>query len=158
MANNCDFDMKVVGTKEALDKFDNMIEDAIWRVYEITKYDSYTDTEECGNYYGGDCAWSISTAMLNTLQEMTKECGVIAECYGEEYGCCFNEHYIIDNGNITTNECVNAYCTWIDDDLEELVRFGAMLKECEGDDFDDLKLETIGEDIYYNRLEHNWEV
>lgn len=81
----------------------------------------------------GDCAWSVSSCMFEsnyysnlkrdfpnefrgtTLQLESKRLELDIEVYSEESGCCFQEHYIIRNGDIEVYDCVDWYEYYIGD-------------------------------------------
>ena len=72
----------------------------------------------------GYCAWSVATCMFEggyykdvkkghpdefrgtTLDIESKKLNLNIEVYSEEPGCCFQEHYVILNGDIVCDECV----------------------------------------------------
>lgn len=49
------------------------------------------------------------------MQLESKRLNLDIEVYSEECGCCFQEHYIIVNGNIVADECVDWYEYYIGD-------------------------------------------
>ena len=53
-----------------------------------------------------------------TLWEAGKKLNLEIECYSEEPGCCFQEHYVFKNGAIAEKECVE-YREWYDETLGE---------------------------------------
>lgn len=73
----------------------------------------------------GYCAWSVASCMLEhgyyqdckasfgdnfrgtTLLLESERLGLDIEVFSEESGMCFQEHYIIRKGNLTTDECVD---------------------------------------------------
>ena len=106
----------------------------LFRVFEA----NYDEIEKmCDDTYqviiNGYCAWSVASCMLEggyyadvktrypnefrgtTLLLESKRLGIDIEVYSEECGCCFQEHYVIVNGDLICDECVewNEYC--IDD-------------------------------------------
>lgn len=79
---------------------------------------------------GGDCAWSVSSCMFDnhslgyyatfkkdygdkcrgtTLPIESKNLNLSIEVYSEECGMCFQEHYVIINGDVVVDECVDWY-------------------------------------------------
>lgn len=82
----------------------------------------------------GYCAWSVSTCMLEgggtyyermknyqnfkgtSLLRISKEYNVDIEVYSSECGMCFQEHYLIKNGELLIDECVE----WFEEYKEEL--------------------------------------
>ena len=81
----------------------------------------------------GYCAWSVSSCMLEggyyksvkrdypdnfkgtTLDRESERLNLSIEVYSEEPGCCFQEHYIITDGNIVCDECVDWSEIWVED-------------------------------------------
>ena len=55
------------------------------------------------------------------LEILTKETNTVIEIYSEECGCGFQEHIIIDNGEIKLHECVDYAEHWIDPDEFESI-------------------------------------
>lgn len=102
-------------------------------------FSAYADEVERdkGNVYStvinGDCAWSVSTCMFegnyyNSLKERypdefrgttllreSKRLKLNIEVYSEESGCCFQEHYVIMDGDLIVDECVE----WEEYSLDE---------------------------------------
>jgi hypothetical protein len=90
-----------------------------------------------GNVYeaviNGYCAWSVSSCMLEggyynsfkkeypsefrgtTLPIESKRLNLDIEVYSEESGMCFQEHYVIIDGEIVRNECVDWEEVWVED-------------------------------------------
>ena len=99
----------------------------LWRVFEAN--DDMVDIEDgmaVANIWGY-CAWSVFSCMFDgdgtyqqdrpdscgtTLQIESKNLCLDIEVYSKEPGMCFMEHYYIDNGEITVDECVEyaEYC------------------------------------------------
>lgn len=149
MANICCFVMRVKGKKENVLKFQRIItrdrtgmdvDDEIF-AEEISKC-FYKWIEECNVYneketkdgeyvieMSGDCAWSVSTAMLSNgtgiynIEDLSQDLKLKIEVYSEEYGIGFQEHYFFDNGNQLIDEiCTDAFEFYIEneDDLKEV--------------------------------------
>lgn len=77
--------------------------------------------------FNGNCAWSVSSCMFDerhsyyerlkekypnefrgtTLPIESKRLNLDIEVFSEEGGMCFQEHYIIRNGNVEVDECVD---------------------------------------------------
>jgi len=90
--------------------------------------DSYDD-EDGSVVVFGDCAWSVSSCMLDTQWPYYQDCktdefaelrndhavtipmaarelGLKVEIFSSEPGCCFAEHYLVDeNGEAVIDEC-----------------------------------------------------
>jgi hypothetical protein len=98
------------------------------------------DEEDGVGQIDGWCKWSVRSAMEDnaismrshpntwafsnadpaklefiTLFEACRKWNLDMEVYSEEPGCCFQEHYVVVNGDLIWEECVewNEYC--IDD-------------------------------------------
>lgn len=135
MANNCLFDWKIVGKEENVDELISMMRwegkfesEGLGRIYELECTDKENSVDGMISAYGyGDCAWSVLTAMRNyggrapSLESETKRLGLKIEIYSSEPGCCFQEHVIIDNGDIIEEECVDyeEHWVWEFDTIEE---------------------------------------
>lgn len=84
----------------------------------------------------GYCAWSVSSCMLGephsyyargketynekifrgtTLPLESERLGIDIEVYSSEIGMCFQEHYIIRNGIVEVDDCVDWYEYFLDD-------------------------------------------
>lgn len=104
-----------------------------FRVFEA----NYDEIEEMldGKYQAiidGYCAWSVRSCMFDgyasyynsikkdypnnfrgtTLLTESERLNLDIEVYSEECGCCFQEHYVVVNGDLICDECVeyNEYC------------------------------------------------
>ena len=135
MANNCLFDFKIVGKEENVDELMEMMkwkgkfkENGLGRIYEISiEYKDKNDNGTISAYGYGDCAWSVLTAMMAykdrnpSLESETKRLNLEIEIYSSEPGCCFQEHIIIDKGELCLCDCVDYEEHWIAefDTLEE---------------------------------------
>lgn len=81
----------------------------------------------------GYCAWSVESCMLEdgyyrrmkdeypdnfrgtTLLIESKKLNLDIEVYSEECGCCFQEHYVIKNGEMVCDECVDLEEYFVDE-------------------------------------------
>jgi hypothetical protein len=81
----------------------------------------------------GYCAWSVASCMLRggyyndvkkgypddfrgtTLDIESKILHLDIEVFSEESGCCFMEHYLIRNGKIEIDDCVDFYEYYTDE-------------------------------------------
>jgi hypothetical protein len=95
------------------------------------------DKEDKSAHIDGWCKWSVQSAMVTnaismrtepnmwaftnadptklefiTLFEACERWNIDMEVYSEEPGCCFQEHYVVVNGDLICEECVewNEYC------------------------------------------------
>lgn len=142
MANICSFSMKVRGEHDNIEKFYNaMMQNG--NVYMGRGADAeinYNDEDDTAHIDGG-CKWSIVSAMVDnaismrsnpdrwwwgdsvdykslefiTLWEACKRWNIDMEVYSEESGCCFQEHFVVVNGDLICEECVEWNEYWIDD-------------------------------------------
>ncbi len=144
MANLCNFSMRVRGQKEDIEKFYNAMSQK-GNIYMGRGGEADIDYEDEGEYYTawitGWCKWSVVSAMVDnaismrtepnmwyfgdgvdasqfefiTLIEACQRWNLDMEVYSEEPGCCFQEHYMVIDGELVIDDCVewNEYC--IDD-------------------------------------------
>ena len=139
MANICSFSMCVKGNKDDIQKFYNAMTQN-GNVYMGRGADAniqYED-EEGRAFIDGWCKWSVQSALIDnaesmrsnptmwywgdgvdpsslefiTLLEACRKWNIDVEVYSEEGGCCFQEHYVVVNGDLICDECVewNEYC------------------------------------------------
>lgn len=123
MANYCDYTMKVVGKKQDIHELLNILN----REYDYNDK-SIVDRHLLGNMASriaeetndytiikGQCLWSVAHAMFNdednpemyaltTLDVLTQELGLKLELYSQERSFCFQEHILVDQGEILTSE------------------------------------------------------
>lgn len=144
MANNCFYDMKIVGTsKENVDEFISMLTyDNQERYFaRIFSADVYEETEIDGKYtakVSGDCAWSVYSCMcdgvftyydkgrdehLTCLAVETERLDLSVEIFSEEPGVGFAEHYLYKNGDCIIEDEVELAEYWWDqgESLEEFL-------------------------------------
>ena len=134
MANNAYYDMKVVGRQDNVEAF---VRAMIWEdEYEqqgagrVFSCEVYEQGESNNGYYvllSGDCAWSIQSAMRvpnnpNNIEKLSKKLELSIEAYCEEGGFEFQEHFLVVNGEIEIDECID----WCEIDVEDV-------DECEDD-------------------------
>lgn len=139
MANVCSFSMLVKGNVDNIHKFYNAMSQ-IGDIYMGRGADAEIQIDEeegCANIDGW-CKWSVQSAMVTnaesmrskpdmwywgdgvdvnrlefiTLFEACQRWNLDMEVYSEEGGCCFQEHYVVINGDLVCDECVewNEYC------------------------------------------------
>lgn len=101
----------------------------MFRVFEI--YVNRSKDELNASYLFGYCAWSVDSCMFGTrhtyyddfitekhgnkyigfmgttLPDESRRLNLKIEVYSEEPGCGFMEHYLIDNGEILIEDCVD---------------------------------------------------
>lgn len=138
MPNCCNFLMKITGKEEAVKEVVQVIkadydystnefsfDRHLWRVFEadVTEED-YNETHDYYAIVSGNCAWSVSSCMLDRphsyqnrykndednrgtdIVTESRNLGVIVEIYSSEPGVGLQEHYYINKGNIEINQCV----------------------------------------------------
>lgn len=119
MANNCEYSMKIVGSKWARDKFMKKLMDYdeknhFFRIF--SAYPTDVDGEDATLIYG-DCAWSIETCCraggyskgVDLLEVNTRDLKLKLEVFSTEPGCGFQEHYIYDNGEMVESSFNDHY-------------------------------------------------
>lgn len=136
MANICDFSMCVKGTHDDIEKFYNaMTQNGNIYMGRGADAEIQYEDEEGGAFIDGWCKWSIQSALIDdaismrnepdkwyfgdnidksnlefiTLIEACRKWNITMEVYSEETGCCFQEHYLIRNGDIELDECIDYY-------------------------------------------------
>ncbi len=143
MANICDFDMRVRGSHDNIEKFYNaMCQNGNIIMGRGADAELIYDDDDYASINGW-CKWSVSSAMINnaismrtepnmwyfgdgvdvskiefiTLIEACQKWNLDMEVFSEEPGCCFQEHIMVVNGEVVIDECVewNEYCL---DDFE----------------------------------------
>ena len=125
-----------------------------WRVFDAI--DEY-DFDGTVAWISGYCAWSVYCCMLGgpqtysqvreddkflklktehstTMEEATKELDLVVEIFSCEPGMGFAEHYVIDNGEVTTDENFDYHEFWLDKEKSK--------QECEAE----LKTEITDEE------------
>jgi len=122
---------EVVKTIQAKYSYDTMEFDHKKHLFRVfTSFISDDDEPEEGIrsvIIDGECAWSVSTCMTEigyykeakeeygnnfrgtTLKELTKATNTMIEVYSEEYGSCFQEHYLYKNGICIIGDYVPFY-------------------------------------------------
>ena len=121
MANNCWYQMRIAGKKESVEQLIAMLSGKaptrLGRVFSVNKDEPFTPYP--GNRsigyadVSGDCAWSIRESMLPgsnpsvTLATEAKRLGLALEAYSSEPGNQFQEHVLINKGDILTFDCVD---------------------------------------------------
>lgn len=136
MANYCSFNMKVTGDIDSINEIFEMMqwkgkfeENGLGRIYDIETYDSILYPNGLASYFfSGDCAWSVHSAMRSdsgrrevSLESESKRLGLMIEVFSEESGFAFQEHVLINKGEILIDDCVDYEEHWTGefDSLEE---------------------------------------
>lgn len=133
MANICSFLMKVRGNKEDIINFHKALnqEGKIWMGRGAET--DLTFEEDAAAFMMGWCKWSVQSALIDnavsmrteperwyhapgeeeheyiTLWEACKRWNLVMEVYSEEGGCCFQEHFVCDKGDVICYECEDWY-------------------------------------------------
>lgn len=132
MANNCWYQMRIAGQKESVDQFIDMLSGKgpvhlgrVFSVYTDEPFTPYPGNKGIGYAdVSGDCAWSIKESMLPgynpsiTLATEAKRLGLVVEAYSSEPGNQFQEHVLINKGDILTFDCVD-YEEYFVEDMNE---------------------------------------
>lgn len=123
--------MKVWGDQEEILELLEMIrwagayeKDGLGRCYYIDD----VDEGDGWTLFEGDCAWSFYSAFVDpasrSIAEETERLGLTVEAYSCEPGIGFQEHWVIDEGNIIDDECRDFSAYFLGDypeeELEEL--------------------------------------
>lgn len=137
MANNCWYNMRVVGTKadcyEWLARLKHESDCGV-------PLGRFFDADICGEAgteqdyeldISGDCAWSVSGCRYDrrdgadAFAANTKELNLQMEVWSEECGCAFQEHIIYKYGDCITDNCVE----WHDYCIEDYNSYEEFAKE-----------------------------
>lgn len=122
MANNCDFHMKIRGRKDDCRELADLLawkngheKDGIGRIYLCQVVDEGPGWLEVA----GDCAWSVQTAILEPqggrFAEELARLDLAVEVYSSEPGLQFQEHYVIDRGDVLVEEEVEYKEYWVEE-------------------------------------------
>lgn len=121
MANYCEFTMKITGRRENVNELIDMMkwqgkyqDNGLGRIYDCWVEDAEKFDETFVSVYAnGNCAWSVLTAMRSyngrhpSLESETERLGLVVELYSSEPGMCFQEHCMIDKGEVVFEECID---------------------------------------------------
>lgn len=145
------YDLKAVGTKESVDELVQILQYkhpklCMYRIFCAEVCDEGTTPNgECYVSVCGDVAWSIYSTMLHEpmpgpkgwsdILTETARLNLAVEIFSSEPGIGFQEHYIIWQGEIKVDECLDYSEIWYDSsdwkgDTEE-AKFAAFCKEYE---------------------------
>lgn len=129
MANNCLFDMRITGKEAAIKELIAMLswqgefkEKGLGRVFSFDA-EELEETAVPGIFVVtgyGDCAWSVLTAMCDyqersrSLESESRRLELVVEVFSSEPGVGFQEHFLIDKGNVIESECVDYEEHWIE--------------------------------------------
>lgn len=76
--------------------------------------------------FAGDCKWSIASSINNSFDKKgdltSKTHDIAVELWSQEPGCGFEEHIIVGNGYVDTDECEDwtEYCADEYESIDEL--------------------------------------
>lgn len=110
MANNCFYMMHIKGDKNAIDEFVGMMKDGKMGRFFSVEAEMDSDHEAI---VSGDCAWSLSSAVLLTGTKRLEEpaflnkmrrLGLSIEAYTADEVAGFEEHFVFDKGVIAIKE------------------------------------------------------
>ena len=139
MANMCNFVMRVRGKRENIEKFYNSMNQQ-GNIYMGRGAEASIDygDDDVAEIVGW-CKWSVVSALIDnaismrtepnkwhffedisevefiTLIEACQKWDLDMEVYSEEPGCCFQEHFLVINGELVDEDCVDWYEYCIDD-------------------------------------------
>lgn len=186
MANDCYFEMEVVGHKDSVDEFVRILKyeskSNIYfsRIFDADVYDEEKYGVRKKAYISGYCAWSVLCCMMdgagtyyndwvgsigdtgrsNIIIE-ARRLNLQIEILSTEPGMAFCEHVAVDRGNVLVNDTGQYTCYFVDDyhTYQELVDDLA-----DGDanklpeDLDEDMFNTLKEDgAYYEHIELSME-
>lgn len=126
MANNCFYTMKVYGKKESIEEFVRLLRwetkidgKGLGKTYSASPAESEMINEEVFMMIiSGDCAWSVKSAMMGrkiSLESETRRLGLFLEVFSEEHGCQFQEHLLINKGDVILSEAKDAACELLEE-------------------------------------------
>lgn len=157
MANNCYYQAQITGRAEDIRELIMMMKwkgkyenDGLGRVFDISCTDMIRDTgDKVTVFIEGDCAWSILSSMIGcaskrNLYTETKALNLRFEAYSEELGVGFQEHIVIDCGNLIVNDCVDTATYNLDELSPEEIE-----KICEENQFTKEEMIAKAEDGFY---------
>lgn len=118
MANSCYFSMRVTGSKDACQKFYEVLnfqkERCFYGLYETEMTFHGAVPDGYIMEFNGECAWSVLSAMhreqgesYTTLERESKLLNLMIEVYSTETGYQFAEHLLYEDGVCVENESVN---------------------------------------------------
>lgn len=134
MANVCSYVMKVVGEPKDIREFHKILNEEknnnphfYTYTYGGTSNLDEKEVESGSAIIWGQCKWSVYSSMMigeytnhskdlkmnpdtlgTNLEEISGKLNLLIEVYSEEYGMCFEEHYLFDNGFMLLEEVLDA--------------------------------------------------
>ena len=124
--------MHIAGSESAVNEFIRAMEwneeysaHGVGRVFSCDTFEIGGNCDEYAIGCSGDCAWSILSSMRvadnpNNIEKLSERLGLRIEAFSAEYGIGFEEHLCIDNGEVTVDECVDAYEVCVEDIDDEI--------------------------------------
>lgn len=155
MPNLCGYSMRIKGKKENVNEFHKRMTDYdlpnhLWRIFDADIYDKYENEDGTITIdVCGSCAWSIESCCrasgysegVDLFEVNSRELNLEIECWSDECGMCFQEHYIYNNGECLIDECVEWTETYYDEDdyesFEEFKKDNGIPDYVTEDDLDD---------------------
>lgn len=162
MANNCFYTMRVEGKKDDVMEFHKRMQDYDAPNHLFRMFDASIINEQENNdgsftiEVSGDCAWSIESCCrasgysggVDLLAVNSKELGLVIECFSEESGMCFQEHYLYDHGECRIDACVDWNQYYYDEStyesFEDFKERFDLPEDLTEDDLDDGDYYSIG--------------
>lgn len=123
MANYCSIDGKITGRRDNVQELLDMLcwekqfkDEGLGAMYDCD-YDAH-DLMLAGKddivevYIFGGCKWSVLCALREeyktpSLESETERLNCVIELYSSEPGCQFQEHVLIDRGEVLIDDCVD---------------------------------------------------
>ncbi|WP_418466876.1 hypothetical protein [Faecalibacillus faecis] len=146
MANICEFEMKIVGSFENMQKFYEALiqKDDIWIGRGAGDTNIRYDENKQSAIIDGWVSWTIENALVIAANDMKKEkeiqcltlweaCklyDVVMEVYSKEDGTQFQQHILCNKGNVEIDDTVNWY-EYVDEQFEVYETKEEMEKELE---------------------------
>ena len=135
MPNICEYEMKIKGkNRKNVEEFIEILKadytnpHHFYRVYDADVSQPIAENEdEFAAIVIGTCAWSVECCMFfndyrlkdgktcSDIQSETRRLNLTVEIFSKGTGRGFMEHYIVDEGNIITDETVDYFTYWYDD-------------------------------------------
>ena len=144
MANECEYEMTAVSrSREALERLVRIMtyQDPEYFIYRVFDAELNGDIEATADGFhvariDGNVAWSCATwftseerpdsvhdatgAHYITLDLLCQRLGIGVEVYGQEVGCCFQEHHKCTHSGEVVSDCADWSEEWYDDEGNEL--------------------------------------
>lgn len=158
MPNYCDYEMKIKGTKKNCQEWlsrmnDYEKENHFWRIFDADIVDEDGTENNYEMTICGDCAWSLESCCrasgysngVDLFEVNTRELNLIMEAWSTEPGMAFQEHYIYNNGECQSDECIEYNEYWYDEDEYESIE-----KFAKEFDLGNITEDDLDENDYYH--------